>query len=229
MLGPPEVRSNEPQVRTRYRPDGTQTLTSTLERVTPLAAARRRARSGGRGARFPRPRGRARGAAAGLAQSLHRDLAPEDQEARRGGGADHDHRREIDGALDGQPERPGSDGNEAGDEYEGGRNAELAHSSRVRFTRGRSRRTTTPATTTSSSSSATASASTRTTSSSASRQPPSSSACSQGTSSTTTRRPTWSSSSSGTRSKSPAARSAATSFATGRTSPSSRASRSSTG
>ena len=50
-----------------------------------------------------------------------------------------------------------------------------------------------------------------------------------GTSWTTTRRPTWSSSSSGTRSKSPAARSAATSFATGRRSPSSTARRSSTG
>ena len=36
----------------------------------------------------------------GLAQLLDRDLAPEDHEARRRGEADHDHRGEIDRALE---------------------------------------------------------------------------------------------------------------------------------
>ena len=69
-----------------------------------------------------------------LPQLLDCHLAPEDHEARRRGEADHDHRREIDGALGRPAHEPGREEDEPNDDGEPDRNAERAHAPRVRFT-----------------------------------------------------------------------------------------------
>src|SRR6478672_897509 len=101
-----------------------------------------------------------------LLKLLPRDFPPEDEESCRRGEPDDDHRREIDGPLEGPAHEERGHRHHRRDRERGKREPECAHGARVRFGRWTAPRTTSPATTTSSSSSATASASTPRTSSS---------------------------------------------------------------
>src|SRR6478735_2622401 len=74
-----------------------------------------------------------------LPKRVERDLAPQEDEADRGGSGDHDHGREIDRLLERPRERPGGHGDERENGRERRRIAQYPHAVRVRCRRGSGR------------------------------------------------------------------------------------------